>query len=79
MLDRRSKLAAAAVLGLAIVSRARGSSGTILGMPYDWRRPTAARVKSRLWNPADSRLFVPRVFGIGWDLNFARLLGRRAR
>jgi hypothetical protein len=52
-------------------------TGRFLGMPYDWRRPTVARTKERLWNPADPRLFVPRVYGWGWDLNFARLLRRR--
>jgi len=55
----------------------RPKTGTFLGMPYDWRRPTVARMKERLWNPADPRLFVPRVYGWGWDLNFARLLRRR--
>jgi uncharacterized membrane protein len=46
-------------------------------MPYDWRRPTVERTKSRLWNPAEPRLFVPKVFGWGLDVNFARLLGRK--
>jgi hypothetical protein len=52
-------------------------TGTFLGVPYDLRRPTVARTKSRLWNPNESRLFVPKVFGWGWDVNFARLLGRK--
>jgi hypothetical protein len=78
MVHRRSKLALLVLLGLAIASRAKGETGTILGMPYDWRRPTIARARSRLWNPDEPRLFVPRVFGIGWDINCARLL-RRAR
>jgi hypothetical protein len=51
-------------------------TGKFLGVPYDWRRPTVERVKSRVWNPAEPRLFVPRAFGWGWDVNFARLLGR---
>jgi uncharacterized membrane protein len=79
MLRRRPKLAALGVLAVALVSRTRGKTGTFLGVPYDWRRPTRARVKSRLWNPAEPRLFVPRVFGMGWDINFARLLKRHAR
>ena len=53
------------------------SPGKFLGMPYDWRRPTWARIKSRVWNPAEPKLFVPRVFGWGWTINFARLFGRR--
>jgi hypothetical protein len=48
-------------------------------MPYDWRRPTVRRVKSRWWNPKDPRLFTPKSFGWGWDINFARLLGRTSR
>jgi uncharacterized membrane protein len=75
---RHSKIAAALVFGLALVTRARGKTGTFLGIPYDWRRPTVARTKSRLWNPSEPRLFVPRAFGMGWDINFARLLGRRS-
>jgi len=34
-------------------------------------------VKIRLWNRSEPRLFVPKSFGWGWDINFARLLGRR--
>lgn len=52
-------------------------SRTFLGMPYDWRRPTWKRVKSRIWNRKDRRLFTPKSFGWGWDVNFARLLRRR--
>lgn len=52
-------------------------TGKFLGVPYDWRRPTKARVKQRLWNPSEPRLVVPRVFGWGWDINFARLFGRK--
>jgi uncharacterized membrane protein len=78
MLRRHSKLVVTGVLGLAAASLVKGGrTGTVLGIPYDWRRPTVARAKSRLWNPAEPRLVVPRVFGLGWDINFARLLGRR--
>ncbi|MQY29903.1 DUF5808 domain-containing protein [Nocardia aurantia] len=48
--------------------------GTVLGIPYDWRVPTAARLRARWWNPDDKRLFTPRAFGWGYDLNFHRLL-----
>ena len=54
-------------------------TGKFLGMPYDVRRPTVERAKSRLWNPDEPRLFVPKVFGWGWDVNFARLLGRKPK
>ena len=52
-------------------------TGKFLGVPYDWRPPTVERVKSRWWNPDDSRVFTPKSFGWGYDINFARLLGRR--
>ncbi len=52
-------------------------TGTFLKVPYDWRRPTLARTKERWWNPAERRLITPRVYGWGWDLNFARLLRRK--
>ena len=54
-------------------------TGKFLGVPYDWRRPTLARLKSRSWNPADPRLFTPRTYGWGFDVNLARLLGRRPK
>jgi hypothetical protein len=51
--------------------------GKIAGLvPYDLRRPTLARARERLWNPADHRVFVPTVFGVGWTVNFGRLLKR---
>jgi hypothetical protein len=61
------------------ITRKQRRSGRFLGVPYDWRRPTGKRVKERLWNPAERRLFVPKVFGWGWSLNLARLFGRKAK
>jgi len=55
----------------------RSRTGKFLGVPYDWRPPTAARVRSRWWNPDEPRLFTPKAFGWGFDVNIARLLGRR--
>lgn len=56
-------------------------TGELLGMPYDVRRPTVARAKSRMWNPDDPRMFPPKSFGWGWTINFYWLLhpGRYAR
>jgi uncharacterized membrane protein len=54
-------------------------TGTFLRIPYDWRRPTIARAKSRWWNPDEPRLFTPKVFGWGWDINFGRVLGRKPK
>jgi hypothetical protein len=44
--------------------------GEKAGIPYDLRRPTAERAKSRLWNRNDHRLFPPKSFGAGWTINF---------
>ncbi len=56
--------------------------GKFLGMPYDWRRLTRKRVRDELWNPIESRVFVPKAYGWGYGVNFAalwgRLTGRRA-
>lgn len=50
-------------------------TGKFLGVPYDWRRPTRARFKERMWNPDDPRFFTPRW---GYDINLARLLRGRS-
>jgi hypothetical protein len=50
--------------------------GKFLGVPYDWRRPTWERYKSRLWNPGDRRIVMPRAFGWGYDFNFAEIARR---
>ncbi len=47
--------------------------GRVLGMPYDFRPVTADRVGARIWNPADSRVFTPRLFGVGWTVNFGAI------
>lgn len=52
-------------------------TGKFLGIPYDWRRPTKARIKERWWNPDDPRLFTPKAVGWGYAINFARLFRRR--
>jgi hypothetical protein len=70
-------LAAAVGTELHKPRRKRGWHGSIAGrVPYDFRKPTLARFKSRWWNPRDRRLFTPRTFGVGWDVNLARLLKR---
>ena len=48
--------------------------GKFAGLPYDFRRPTMARLRSRWWNPNDRRLLTPRAFGWGYDLNAYWLL-----
>jgi hypothetical protein len=70
-----------ALLGAAVYSEyskdpeERTGQGVVAGVvPYDFRPPTVDKVRSALWNPEDDRLFVPTIFGVGWTLNFARLL-----
>ena len=51
--------------------------GKIAGfIPYDFRIPTMEKFKEAYWNPYESRIFSPRVFGIGWTINFYALLER---
>jgi Family of unknown function (DUF5808) len=71
----------AALLGAALATELRKPAGErtwqgrIAGrVPYDLRPPTPTRVRHRLWNPADRRLLVPTVFGVGWTVNLGRLL-----
>jgi hypothetical protein len=54
-------------------------TGTFAGVPYDWRPPTRARIKQRWWNPSEPRLLTPKVTGWGYDLNLARLFGRKPK
>ncbi len=72
-------LIVAAVLGNELRKPAaeRTWHDRLLGvLPYDFRRPTWARVKATLWNPASDQIFVPQVFGVGWSINLGGLLRR---
>ncbi len=44
--------------------------GRFLGMPYDWRLPTPAKIVRRVYNPGGP-LFPPKTWGVGWTLNLA--------
>lgn len=48
-------------------------TGRLLGLPYDWRRPTGERIRSRMWNPDDPHVFVPKAYGWGYSINFGRV------
>jgi Family of unknown function (DUF5808) len=50
--------------------------GEILGVPYDFRKPTWSLVKERMWNPQDERIWTPRLTGIGWSINLFQLKKR---
>lgn len=48
--------------------------GRVAGVPYDYRMPSADRLRSTWWAPEDARLVVPTAFGLGWNLNVGRLV-----
>ena len=43
-------------------------------VPYEFRPPTLERLRERLWNPEDPRIFTEHIFGVGWAINFHTLL-----
>ena len=46
------------------------SSGTLLGIPYNFDRPSLSRLFSAYWQPGRGML-VEKPFGIGYTLNLA--------
>ncbi len=74
------RLLAAALAVAAVVKELRTPPerrtwhGTVAGfVPYEFRRPTLARLKERLWSPQGA-LVQPHVFGVGWTVNLGRLV-----
>ena len=65
----------ALTVGAAVYAVRSGQpTGRFLGLPYDFRVPTADRLRERLWNEDDERIFTPMVFGVGWSINLFRLV-----
>jgi len=51
--------------------------GQVAGVPYDFRRPTLARLRRAWWDPRNPHLVTPRGdFGLGWSINVYRLAQR---
>ena len=48
---------------------------TFFGVPMSWEWDVQKMMRN-LWNPEDERVFPPKVFGIGWDVNGHALLRR---
>ena len=46
------------------------SSGEVLGIPYNFERPSLGRLLSSYWQP-DKGMLVEKPFGIGYTLNLA--------
>jgi hypothetical protein len=75
------RLATMGLAGAAIVKELRTPQserewhGTVAGfVPYDFRAPTVARFKERLWAPDDEHLITPQPFGVGWTVNVGRVI-----
>ena len=52
------------------------SEGAVFGVPFETRGPTDPLVRSRIWSPTDPRIFVPRMFGLGWTVNLGAVAVR---
>jgi hypothetical protein len=78
-LSRLLRWAALILVGAAIYDQLRRPAaertwhGRIGFVPYDFRPPTVERLRERLWNPNDPRIFTPHVWGVGWTINFYQL------
>lgn len=71
--------AAGAVAGAAVVKELakppdqRTWHGEVVGVPYDFRAPTAEKVRQAFWDPDNPKLLTRHAFGVGWSVNLARL------
>ncbi|WP_225448135.1 DUF5808 domain-containing protein [Streptacidiphilus sp. P02-A3a] len=79
----KNTLVLAAVCGwaaLAVVKEARQPKedrtgrGRVLGLPYDFRKPAADRVRREYWDPDNDSLLTPHAFGVGYGVNLARVV-----
>lgn len=67
-------VAAAFVKELRTPAETRTWHGQLFGVvPYDLRPPTWTRIRESVWQPESDRLILPRSFGVGWSVNFARI------
>jgi hypothetical protein len=75
MLTTTALAATAVVKELRQPQEQRTWHGTVAGfVPYDFRMPTVARMRERMWAPENPHLLQPRSFGVGWDVNVGRLV-----
>jgi len=69
-------IAIATLFGIAIGEQLRRPpqertwQGKVIGIPYDFRRPTLERLRAVFWNKDNDSLLAPKAFGMGWDINF---------
>ena len=74
------------IIGIALIATAlyqelrkppeeRKWHGKILGfIPYEFRKPSIERLRERLWNPDDPRIFTEHVFGVGFGFGSPKLM-----
>jgi len=66
---------ASVVKELSTPAEERSWHGVVAGfVPYDFRMPTIARFRERMWDPEGEHLVNPRVFGVGWTVNAGRVV-----
>ena len=76
VLNWRTVAAAFVAATVVYAIRTRRPAGVFLKVPYDFRLPTLQRLRERVWNPEDPRIFTPRCFGVGWSVNVYQLVRR---
>lgn len=67
--------AAAIVKELRTPKEDRTWQGTLGFIPYDFRMPTAERIRHAFWDP-EGPIITSRAFGVGWTLNFGAVAAR---
>ncbi|WP_330342131.1 DUF5808 domain-containing protein [Streptomyces sp. NBC_00557] len=71
--------AAGAVVAAAVAKElrkppdARTWTGRVVGLPYDFRRPTLQKIAREYWDPGNDAFFTPHAFGVGYGVNLARI------
>jgi hypothetical protein len=80
-LTRIVQLAGGALVVAAIAQELRKPAesriwhGRVVGLvPYDFRIPTLARIRDRMWAPENPQILTPGFFGVGWTVNVGRLV-----
>lgn len=56
--------------------RSGSGAGRLLGVPYDVRALSSDRVATRVWDPTNPKILVPKALGVGWTINFGALAVR---
>ncbi|KUN81471.1 hypothetical protein AQJ66_24030 [Streptomyces bungoensis] len=72
-------VAAAVAKELRKPSEARTWTGTVLGVPYDFRLPTPEKIVREYWDPDSDALLTPHAFGVGYGVNLARVVRELSR